>query len=120
MSSTKRKRTSAVVFFNILLLGWAFESAATRDELVVNTKSGRVRGLRYYPPTGKGKVVDAFLGIPFAKPPIGQLRFKHAQPLDPWEGTYNATTLPNSCYQIPDLNFGSDFRGSELWNSPPW
>lgn len=118
MSSTKRKRTSAVVFFNILLLGLAFESAATRDELVVNTKSGRVRGLRYYPPTGKGKVVDAFLGIPFAKPPIGQLRFKHAQPLDPWEGTYNATTLPNSCYQIPDLNFGSDFRGSNMWNSP--
>ncbi len=100
--------------------GHASAGRGRRDELIVRTENGLVRGIRYHLNSPgklpKGKAVDAFLGIPFAKPPVGNLRFKHPQPLDPWSGIYNATKLPNSCYQIPDTFFGDEFSGSNMWN----
>jgi carboxylesterase type B len=40
-----------------------------------------------------------FLGIPFAAPPVDDLRWKAPQPEAPWEGTFNATRFGNSCMQ---------------------
>ncbi len=88
---------------------------AGKDDLIVNTEKGRVRGMRYYLPDFD-KSVDTYLGIPFAKPPTGLLRFLHPQPVDKWNGIYNATRMPNSCYQLPDTTFGPDFYGSNMWN----
>lgn len=88
---------------------------STRDDLIVTTESGRFRGIRFYLPT-LGKTVDAFLGIPFAKPPVGPLRFRHPQPYVHNNTIYNATRMPNSCYQVPDMMFGPDFHGSNMWN----
>lgn len=79
---------------------------------VTTTDKGRVRGLRQYP---LGKPVDTFYGIPFAKPPINELRFRHPQPMDPWRGIFNATRKPNSCMQDFDEQFGN-FSGSTMWN----
>uniref|UniRef100_A0A182INH9 Carboxylic ester hydrolase n=1 Tax=Anopheles atroparvus TaxID=41427 RepID=A0A182INH9_ANOAO len=42
---------------------------------------------------------DAFVGIPYAKPPTGKLRFKNPVPVDPWEVEYNATTIKSPCLQ---------------------
>uniref|UniRef100_A0A182QV29 carboxylesterase n=1 Tax=Anopheles farauti TaxID=69004 RepID=A0A182QV29_9DIPT len=42
---------------------------------------------------------DAFLGIPFAKPPVGKLRFKKPLPVEPWTEDYNATESKPSCMQ---------------------
>ena len=36
----------------------------------------------------------AFQGIPYAKPPLGQRRFALPEPVEPWEGTLNATHTP--------------------------
>ena len=88
--------------------------ASRRNDLTVLTDKGRIRGVQYYVPS-LGKTVEAYLGIPFAKPPVGHLRFKHPEPIDPWTRTYNATKLPNSCYQNPDTFF-DDFVGSNMWN----
>ena len=47
--------------------------------------SGLVCGLPSGVPT-----VTVFKGIPFAKPPVGKLRWKAPQPCEPWEGEYKA------------------------------
>ena len=88
---------------------------ARKDDLIISTTKGRVRGIRYYLPS-LGEAVDAYLGIPFAKPPTNHLRFRHPEPNEPWTGIYNATKLPNSCYHNPDTFFGPTFWGSNMWN----
>ncbi|XP_076364986.1 acetylcholinesterase-like [Tachypleus tridentatus] len=64
----------------------------------VHTTSGPVRGLTTY--TATGKTIDVFWGIPYAEPPTGRLRFQRPQHKQPWEGVLNATTKPNSCFQV--------------------
>lgn len=52
--------------------------------------------------TIKGKLSDhalAFLGIPYAKPPIGELRFRKTQKPDPWEGIKDCTSYSPICCQ---------------------
>lgn len=64
----------------------------------VRIDSGFVVGTRVQ---ADGTEVDAFLGIPYAEPPMGELRFRRPRPVPPWEGTYNATTKPRACRQVP-------------------
>ncbi|CEF63281.1 Acetylcholinesterase [Strongyloides ratti] len=62
-----------------------------------------------------GKIVTQFLGVPFAEPPIGNLRFRKPLPKKPWRHVLNATTPPNACVQSLDTYFG-DFFGADSWN----
>lgn len=79
----------------------------------MTTDKGKVRGLTLASPSGRK--VDAWLGIPYAQPPVGALRFRHPRPIEKWQGIYNATKPPNSCVQIVDTVFG-DFPGATMWN----
>ncbi|VBB34296.1 unnamed protein product, partial [Acanthocheilonema viteae] len=54
----------------------------------VITKQGIIEGVRLV--SDNNYQIDAFLGIPFAKPPIGPLRFKRPEPLEPWKGVKKA------------------------------
>ncbi|XP_028321562.1 acetylcholinesterase-like [Gouania willdenowi] len=93
-----------LIFLIFLTSSWA-----NQDDLIVSTKHGKV----------KGKLVNgdvrAFLGIPYGKPPLGNLRFKPAEPVDGWEGVRDATNFPNSCYQLRDTLLPG-FKGVEMWN----
>ena len=40
-----------------------------------------------------------FLGVPFAQPPVGSLRWRSPRPEKPWVGLRSAKTLGNSCMQ---------------------
>ncbi|CAH8640591.1 unnamed protein product [Schistosoma rodhaini] len=66
------------------------------DQIVIRTNYGAVSGKQKYI---HGKNVFQFLGIPFAKPPTGDLRFRYPEPPDPWSNTLDATKPPNTCMQ---------------------
>lgn len=53
------------------------------ERYVINTESGKIRGYE------KAGMIE-YLGIPFAEPPVGELRLKRAVPVKPWEGILDA------------------------------
>ncbi|KAK5921543.1 hypothetical protein CgunFtcFv8_018901 [Champsocephalus gunnari] len=63
---------------------------------------GILRGVAVETSVGSDKrTVVQFLGVPYARPPIGLLRFEAAQAAD-WTGTWNATEPRASCIQPGD------------------
>ncbi|KAM6250422.1 fatty acyl-CoA hydrolase precursor, medium chain isoform 2-T2 [Spheniscus humboldti] len=64
----------------------------------VVTKYGRVRGYQFKVDAAE-RSVNVFLGLPFAKPPVGPLRFSEPQPPEPWKGVRDATSYPPMCLQ---------------------
>ncbi len=64
------------------------------DPLKIKTDHGKVHG-SLTPDTQ----VRAFLGIPYAAPPIGPLRWQPPQPAAPWKGTRETTSFGPHCYQ---------------------
>jgi len=84
-------------------------------DLVVETTKGRVRGVSL-PTVHDDRSVSAWLGVPYAQPPIGNMRFRHPRPMDQWEGIKDTVKNPNSCVQIKDTMWPG-FEGSEAWNA---
>ena len=64
---------------------------------VVRTAGGVVRGAAV---PGGGY---AFLGLPYAAPPVGNLRWRPPQPAAGWRGLRDATHFAPSCPQAPSL-----------------
>ncbi|XP_044792197.1 acetylcholinesterase isoform X5 [Bubalus bubalis] len=97
----------------LFLLGGGAEAEGPEDpELLVMVRGGRLRGLRLMAPRGP---VSAFLGIPFAEPPVGPRRFLPPEPKRPWPGVLNATAFQSVCYQYVDTLYPG-FEGTEMWN----
>ncbi|XP_067653451.1 acetylcholinesterase-like [Haliotis asinina] len=66
----------------------------------VSTLNGPLLGQRV---SVLGKSIDVFYGIPYAKPPVGDLRFKHPQPSDSWGPEVRDARNPTpSCIQPKD------------------
>ncbi|KAJ2943311.1 hypothetical protein O0L34_g12117 [Tuta absoluta] len=68
---------------------------------VVRTQQGQVQGKVVTSPEGKS--FYSFQGIPYAKPPLGSLRFKAPQPPESWDGVRDATAEGNISAQIDPL-----------------
>src|SRR6202050_995233 len=68
--------------------------SSPRTGLVVTTTGGTLRG------TMAGRT-DEFLGIPYAAPPVGPLRWRPPQPAVPWTGIRAATAFAPHCPQPP-------------------
>jgi para-nitrobenzyl esterase len=84
-----------------ILLMWALlMSLPVLAAPVAVTDSGRVAGSR-------DGAVDAYLGIPFAAPPVGANRWRAPQPAARWTGTRDATRFGHSCWQsVSPQGFG--------------
>ncbi|MBC2810636.1 carboxylesterase family protein, partial [Campylobacter jejuni] len=68
---------------------------------VVDTTQGKVLG-KYISLEGFEQPVAVFLGVPFAKPPLGSLRFAPPEPAEPWSFVKHTTSYPPLCYQNPE------------------
>ena len=78
----------------------------------VKTENGWIRGIEAADPR-----ITAFKGIPFAKPPVGENRWRAPQPCDNWEGVRDAFRFgPISMQWIPGL--GDDIYCRE-WHVDP-
>ncbi|KOX67999.1 Acetylcholinesterase [Melipona quadrifasciata] len=81
----------------------------SRENTVIRVKQGQLRGTveknRY------GDEYLAFRGIPYAKPPLGPLRFKDPEPAEPWLDVRDASGYSDVCFQKSMIT--RDWRGSE-------
>jgi para-nitrobenzyl esterase len=63
----------------------------------IQVDGGKVAGVTS---PGDPEVV-AYKGIPFAAPPVGDLRWRPPQPVEPWEGVLQADSYGSVCPQLP-------------------
>ncbi|HEY2806639.1 MAG TPA: carboxylesterase family protein [Gemmatimonadales bacterium] len=85
------------------LIAFACLGAAPISGPRVQLKSGIVAG-------EAADSLRIFRGVPFAAPPVGDLRWKPPQPVGPWTGTRDATHFAPRCMQQPvfsDMMFRS-------------
>jgi len=78
--------------FILIALAPIAVSAAASDPIRLDT--GLITGV-----TGNSPEVRVYKGIPFAAPPIGDLRFRAPQPPAKWEGTRKADQFGSMCMQ---------------------
>jgi len=93
----------AAVCMWIMLAGLLAGSARAADKLTVRTDEGRVRGK-----LGDDGKVRIFLGIPYAAPPVGPLRWKPPQAPGKWSGIRATTAFGSRCMQqspFKDMRF---------------
>lgn len=78
----------------LLLAASTIASAAINDP--VRTQQGLVSGV-----AGTHPEVRVYRGLPYAAPPVGELRWKAPQPPASWQGVRAATDYSNDCWQTP-------------------
>ena len=89
------------MLFILLFLG----SSAQAETVERQTSLGRVVGQAVEGPVP----YQAFLGVPYAQPPLNELRFLPPLPLDHWEGqTLKALEPPPACPQLDGENLVGD------------
>ena len=106
---------------SIVILAAATVSHAAMNPISgdpVRTASGLVAGTQVSP------AVKAYLGIPYAQPPVNGLRWKAPQPIK-WQGVYNADRKGAECIQVlrpHDINhyFGEEPSGEDCLTMNIW
>ena len=101
MAQFRRSRTAkrvradarAAVALSAAALLLAAPCRAAQSAPVVRIPQGTLAGVR------QGSV-DAFLGIPYAAPPVGRNRWRAPQPAPRWEGIRPAKQFAASCWQV--------------------
>ncbi|MCM5678252.1 carboxylesterase family protein [Schlegelella sp. S2-27] len=97
-SPSRAARSRALVYAALLLLtGWlsiGVAHAAYDRSLTRTLDAGQIHG------KVDASDTHAFLGIPFAQPPVGELRWRAPQPPAPWGGSRPATTMAPMCAQV--------------------
>jgi carboxylesterase type B len=79
----------------ILLVLFNFCAAKTSEQLDVNIESGRILGR--YMTSESGKTIRAFMGIPYAEPPVGNFRFRSPVRKQIWLDVLKTQIEPPKC-----------------------
>lgn len=79
-----------------LLLATLVLGACSHEPILTDTANGTLRG---YLDEG----VEHYLGVPYAQPPLGDLRWRPPQPAKPWEGILEVQDNPPACLQFIPL-----------------
>jgi para-nitrobenzyl esterase len=84
------------VFIGIAICQVLALASCCSAQNIISIKTGRIEGL-----TKAG--VTSFKGIPFAAPPVGNLRWRAPQPAAKWSGVRKATQYGHDCMQVPSI-----------------
>ncbi|MGC2694467.1 MAG: carboxylesterase/lipase family protein [Candidatus Angelobacter sp.] len=87
-----RTRSSIVLLAVAVLVFTTSGMAAIADP--VRVEQGLLAGA-----SGTSSDVRVYRGIPYAAPPVGELRWKAPQAVAPWQGVRQATEFSNACWQ---------------------
>ena len=102
----------AKFLISFITLGLVLGLGGCYSDPQVQTGYGTLSG------TQDGKV-KRFLGIPYAKPPVGELRWANPQPPEPWEGVFEAHVKGHACTQygtgIPVFSPDEDCLTLNIW-----
>ncbi|KYM77532.1 Neuroligin-1 [Atta colombica] len=82
-----------------------FHDLQERITREVRVKEGRLRGMVIQPRTNYNlQLVDVFLGVPYAEPPVGSFRFSPPRSPQPWRGVRQSQEFAPVCPQVlPNL-----------------
>lgn len=97
-------------FFILAFMALAFTSCKESNP-VLTIEGGKIQGV----PTSVEGII-AYKGIPFAAPPVGDLRWKEPQPVVPWEGVKIANKYGAAAMQSiwnPTSFYGREWRASD-------
>ncbi len=98
-------KSIAVISVFALINSIAFAQLTTDHNMpTVKTANGTLMGTEL-------SGISMFKGVPYAQPPVGDLRWKEPQPVKNWEGTRMADHFAARAMQLPvysDMKFRSD------------
>lgn len=118
MRDWKRAILPARPSFLLALVLAVSQVAAARAADQVRVDSGTIEGM-----TVDHSNVRAFLGIPFAAPPVGKLRWRPPQPVEPWQGVRKALAFGPRCMQrniYSDMVFRDSGPSEDCLNLNVW
>lgn len=81
-----------ITYFGTLLLLFSMTFCTPKEQTIVEVEGGTIQGTRE-------DSLLVFKGIPFAAPPIGDLRWKAPQPVQNWEGIKQTTEFASAPMQ---------------------
>ncbi|MDR2910502.1 MAG: carboxylesterase family protein [Bacteroidales bacterium] len=99
------------IFVTLSFVALLFASCTKTDpNPVLTVEGGQIQGVETPTPG-----IVSYKGIPFAAPPVGDLRWREPQPVTPWEGVKTADQYGAAAMQVtwdPNSFYGREWRAS--------
>jgi len=89
-----------VIVISVLFMFSCTESQSFRLPVEVKLQSGLITGV-----PGRYPAIMVFKGIPYAEPPVGNLRWQPPQPVESWKGIRACSKFGPNAMQAPQAPF---------------
>ena len=78
--------------------------------MIVSTKLGKIKGVDF-------DTYIEYRHVPYAKPPVGNLRWKAPVPVEAWDGIWDATQYGNRCmaWDMSNQLYDKEFYDSQIF-----
>ena len=118
MAQSALGKRSAIIFLVFLVFLVSLLACASLAVAGCGRKAARPPGTLETPQLDSGPISGScrngiwqYLGIPYAAPPVGELRWRDPQPVEPWDEVLPCTDYGPSCPQIIEDWTGQTERG---------
>ena len=114
--------TLALLLGNALLIPFAKPDYVVFNAVnseIIRTEELQLRDGKVVGTYNKDKTVQVYAGIPYAKAPIGELRWKEPQEVEPWSEVRDATKFGPRCMQVDTnsvINSLVDIYSEKAWH----